>query len=233
MEVSNVAPDLAPARTGTAPAAEPGPAPNQAAGNQAAGNQAASGQPAATVAPLADRADIRPLDIPAALQILLAEVRAQLESSLVAALIHSGASPGPALQRTAPQSPAAQTPVQTARELAESFLQALPEDAGDVPAWTAALVLADAAVLSGMESALGIVTQWRDVPAAAIDAVKDTRALFVSAMDDDPPNPLWLQPEWMGLSPLFRRFVRRRRNARRRLSDPDYSPQSLDDVEEL
>ncbi len=222
-----MAADAAQPRAGSA-VAEPGPPPNQAVGSQAAGNQAAD-----TVAPFADHADIRPLDIAGALQILLAEVRAELDLSLLDALIQNTAGQGTAAQRTASQGAAAQTPMQTARELAESFLLALPEEANDAPVWTAALARADAAILSSMERAIGIVMQWRDVPAAAVAAVKDTRTLLVSALDDDPPNPLWLQPEWLGLGPLFRRYLRRRRNARRRLTDPDHSPQSLDESEEF
>ena len=53
-------------RTPTGPPAEQGP------------------QSPANAAPIADRADIRPLDIPAALQILLAEVRAAFELQAVA-----------------------------------------------------------------------------------------------------------------------------------------------------
>jgi hypothetical protein len=86
---------------------------------------------------------------------------------------------------------------------------------------------------SSIEQAIGVVTQWRDVPAAAVDAVADTRALFISALGDEPQNPLWLRPEWVGLAPVLQRFRRRRRNARRRLTDPDYSPQSLDENEEF
>ena len=85
---------------------------------------------------------------------------------------------------------------------------------------------------SGMERALAIVTQWRDVPAAAVDAVKETRLLFLSALSDDLPNPLWLRPEWLGLAPVLQRFRRRRRIARRRLTDPDYSTASSDDDRE-
>jgi len=77
------------------------------------------------------------------------------------------------------------------------------------------------------------VTQWRDVPAAAVDAVADARALFIAALADEPQNPLWLRPEWVGLAPVLQRFHRRRRNARRRLTDPDLSPRNLDESEEF
>ena len=209
MEISNVSPDVPAAPTGTAPA--PG-----------------QGTPSPTPAlPLADLVDIRPLDISGALQILLAEVRAGLDLQLDAPItpeVTSGAAAASAIVRS---------PVLAARELVEIFLQALPEDASDASAWTAALVRADATIQSSIEQAIGIVTQWREVPAVVVDAVGDARAAFISALSDDPPSPLWLQSEWLGLAPIFHRFRRRRRNARRRLTDPDYAPQSLDEGDEF
>jgi hypothetical protein len=212
MQVSKVTPaDVPMARAGTVTSAEQEGPPS-----------------AADIAPTADLADIRPLDISGALQILLAEVRAGLDLQLSAAI-----TPGAITSTAAAAGAIAQSPVQAARELVEMFLQALPEDASDAPAWTAALVRADAAMQSGIGQAVGVVIQWRDVPAAAVDAVAETRALFISALGDDPQNPLWLRPEWMGLAPMLHRFRRRRRNARRRLTDPDYSTQSLDESEEF
>ena len=200
MEVTNLSADVPLALTGTAQAPGQGtPSPT-------------------TAAPPADLADIRPLDISGALQILLAEVRAVVPSAIT-----SGATAGAI----------AQSPVQAARELVEIFLQALPEDASDAPAWTAALVRADAAMQSSIEQAIGVVTQWREVPAAAVDAVREARALFASVLGDDVENPLWLRPEWMGLAPMIHRFRRRRRNSRRRLTDPDLSPRNLDESEEF
>lgn len=169
------------------------------------------GAPAAGMAPVPDRADIRPLDISSALQILLAEVRGGFDLPVDAAV---------------------QTPAEAARLLVQLFLQELPENPSDAPAWALALSRTDAVIQTSMERAIGIVTQWRNVPAATVDAVKETRALFVAALDDDPRTPLWLQPEWMRLAPLILRFRRRRRNARRRLVDPDYSSGSLDEGEE-
>ena len=198
---------------------------------------------AADIAPAADLADIRPLDISGALQILLAEISAALDLQLSAATT-TGAIPSSTAMATITTATAAAavaattavnapSPDQTARQMAEMFLQALPEDASDAAAWTAALARADAAMQSGIEQAVGVVTQWRDVPAAAVDAVADARALFIAALGDEPQNPLWLRPEWVGLAPVFHRFRRRRRNARRRLTDPDYPAQSLDENEEF
>jgi hypothetical protein len=224
MQVSNVPPvDVPTVRAGSVTTAEQGP-PSAAA---------------TAIVPTSDLADIRPLDISGALQILLAEVRAALDLQLSAA-IPPGTITSSAAANTAATANAttigggiAQSPDQAAHQMMEMFLQALPEDASDAPAWTAALVRADAAMQSSIEQAIGVVTQWRDVPAAAVDAVADTRALFISALGDEPQNPLWLRPEWVGLAPVLQRFRRRRRNARRRLTDPDYSPQSLDENEEF
>jgi len=209
MEVTNLSTDVPLALTGTAQAPGQGtPSPT-------------------TAAPPADLADIRPLDVSGALQILLAEARAGLDLQLDASIAPS------AITSSATAGAIAQSPVQAARELVEIFLQALPEDASDAPAWTAALVRADAAMQSSIEQAIGVVTQWREVPAAAVDAVREARALFASALGDDVENPLWLRPEWMGLAPMIHRFRRRRRNSRRRLTDPDLSPRNLDEREEF
>jgi hypothetical protein len=217
MQVSKVPPaDVPTVRAGAVTTAEQGP------------------PSAADMAPAADLADIRPLDISGALQILLAEVHAALDVQLGAAITPGANTSGAATAATATTAGAiAQSPDQAARQMVEMFLQALPEDASDAPAWTAALVRADAALQSSIEQAMGVVTQWRDVPAAAVDAVADARALFIAALGDEPQNPLWLRPEWVGLAPVLQRFRRRRRNARRRLTDPDYSKQSLDETEEF
>ena len=190
---------------------------------------------AATVAPTAIQADIRPLDISSALQILLAEVRAGLDLALAAAVARDPAMAHNPLNPAIAQNPAiTQNPTQTARALVETFLQILPqEQASNAPQWIAAMVQLEAAIQSSMERAIGVVTQWRDVPAVVVDAAKEARALFSSALGEGLQNPLWLRPEWMSLAPLFYRFRRRRRIARRRLTDPDYSPGSLDESEEL
>jgi hypothetical protein len=174
-------------------------------------------QSPANIAAMADRADIRPLDIPAALQILLAEVRAALDLQ--------------ALQMSGEGSAVVDTPPQAARVLVELVVQSLPDEAV-VPAWTAALVHLETALPIGLERAIDAVTAWRDVPSAVVDATKETRALVFSILGDEPQNPLWLRPEWAGLAPKFERFWRRRRIARRRLTDPDYSSETFEDGDE-
>jgi hypothetical protein len=198
-----------------------------------AGTGAMTGQEsaaAAAVAATADRADIRPLDVPAALQILLAEVRAGLDLASDAAVVTDPSNPTNPIDRIDSADP--MDPIRAARELVEMFLRAVPDDADDAPAWTAALAHAEGAMQSSVERALSIVSLWRDVPPSAVDAVKETRALFLSVLGDDLNDPLWLRSEWMSLGPLFQRFRRRRRNSRRRLTDPDYGQASLDDSEE-
>jgi hypothetical protein len=174
-------------------------------------------QSPANVAAIADRADIRPLDLPAALQILLAEVRASLD--LEAVLMSSE---GSEVLSTSPQA---------ARLLVEMAVQALP-DTADVAAWSAALVHVETALPTGLERAIDAVNAWRDVPPMVVDATKETRALVFSILSDDSQNPIWLRPEWAGLAPKFERFWRRRRIARRRLTDPDHSLETFDDGNE-
>jgi hypothetical protein len=186
-------------RAPTAPPAEPG------------------SQSPANIAATADRADIRPLDIPAALQILLAEVRAAFDLQ--------------ALQMSGEGSAILDTPPQAARVLVELVIQSMPDEAS-VPSWTAALVHVETALPIGLERAIEAVTAWRDVPSVVVDAAKETRALVFSMLGDEPQNPLWLRPEWAGLQPKFERFWRRRRIARRRLTDPDYSSETFDDGNE-
>jgi hypothetical protein len=199
---------------GTGSASAPSSAPEQGA------------QPPARTAAIADRADIRPLDIPAALQILLAEVRASFELQAIAMGADAGA--------------AAESETQAARLLLQLVLQALPDETASSPewnapenvtAWGAAQMRVDAALQAGLDRAVSAVTAWRDVPASVVDATKETRTLIFAILGDDPQNPIWLRPEWAGLAPRFERFWRRRRFVRRHLTDPDYSSGSFDDNE--
>lgn len=194
------APATAAARTPTAPPAEQGP------------------QTPAKAAPIEDRADIRPLDIPAALQILLAEVRAAFELQAVA--MGSNASE------------AANSPPQAARALLQMLLSAVPDESASVPAWNAALARVETALQTGLDRGIDAVTAWRDVPPIVVDAAKEARTLVFSTLSDDPMSPAWLRPEWAGLAPRLERFWRRRRLARRQLTDPDYSSRSVDDDSE-
>jgi len=190
------------ARTPTAPPAEQGP------------------QSPASAATIADRADIRPLDVTAALQILLAEVRAAFELQAIAIDSNASANEPPA------------SPPQAARVLLQMVLSAMPDESASVPAWNAALARVEPALQTGLDRGIDAVTAWRDVSAIVVDASKEVRVLVFSTLGDDPQNPAWLRPEWVGLAPKFARFWRRRRKARRALADPDYSSGGRDDDSE-
>jgi hypothetical protein len=208
MDVTKMpAPAGAAARTPTAPPAEQGP------------------QSPANAAPIADRADIRPLDVAAALQILLAEVRSAFE--LLAVAMGEEANE------------VVNSPPQAARALLQMVLRAMPEETGStleetagMPAWNAELVRIETALQTALDRGIDAVTIWRDVPPIVVDAAQEARTLVFSALGDDPQNPAWLRPEWVGLAPKFERFWRRRRLARRRLTDPDYPSGNLDDDSE-
>lgn len=161
----------------------------------------------ANAAPVADRADIRPLDIPAALQILLAEVRAAFE--LQALALVPGANE---VLNSAPQA---------ARTLVQMILGAMPDDSAGTGVWNAALPPVEMALQAGLDRGIEAITVWRDVPVSVVDAAKEARALVVSTLGDDAQNPVWLRPEWLGLAPRLERYWRRRRLARRHLTDPD------------
>ena len=206
------APSATAPRTPTAPPAEQGP------------------QSPANAAPISDRADIRPLDIPAALQILLAEVRAAFE--LQAVVMGQDASE------------TATSPPQAARALLQMVLNAMPDESAmpdehampdqsaSILEWNAVLARVETALQTGLDRGIDAVSVWRDVPPIVVDASKEVRTLVFSALDGDPQNPAWLRPEWAGLAPRFERFWRRRRKGRRQLTDPDYSSGSLDDDRE-
>jgi len=197
MDVTKIpVPAAAATRTPAAPPAEQGP------------------QSPANAAPIADRADIRPLDIPAALQILLAEVRAAFELQAVTL----GQEP----------SEAANSPPQAARVLLQMVLNAMPDESASMPAWNAMLARVEASLQTGLDRGIDAVSMWRDVPPIVVEASTEVRTLVISTLGDDPQNPAWLRPEWAGLAPRFERFWRRRRKARRQLTDPDYSSGSLD-----
>jgi len=235
MEVSKVPPaDLPAPRAGTAAGSSAGPA---TVALTATATDAESSS-AANVMSVADFADIRPLDLVAALQILVAEVRAGLDASLEGPMVPGATTQNAATQNAVgqnpiAQNPIAQNPVQAAHELVDMYLRALPEDASDASAWTAALIQVETAVQSSLERAVSVVAAWRDTPPSVVDAAKETRVLFIEALGDEAQNLSWLRPEWMGMGAPFHRFWRRRRNARRRLTDPDYPLVNLDENEEF
>jgi hypothetical protein len=162
------------------------------------------------IASALDRADIKPLDVPAALQILIAEVRAAFELLLAEA--------GDAA--TAPPANL-DSPALAARALVETVLQSLP-DTLDENAWGEALPRMEAALQSAVQSAVDAVSAWRDASPVVVATTKQAAQLALQVLGDEPQNPLWLRPEWLATAPRLTRFWRRRRAHRRRLTDPDY-----------
>jgi hypothetical protein len=190
-------------------------------GTQAApSSERGAAAPSAPAAAL-DRADIRPLDLQGALQILVAEV----QLSLVEAF-DNGSARG--------VNAAAQDldgPVPAARVIVDLVMQSLPANF-EPDTWSVALPRADAALQAAVQSAIQAVGAWRDVTPAVVAAAREAGALAQSLIADDPPYPLWPPPEWMGLAPRLGRLWRRRR-ALKRLLDPDYEGAERDDLDEL
>jgi hypothetical protein len=202
--------------------------------------------------PAVDRADIRPLDLPGALQILVAEVRAALTETLLADLQPAAGAPAPSRaapspgDRAGPASPApanAETfaggavaqdlddPVAAARLIVDLALRSLPE-AFEPDAWGGALARTDLALQAGVQRALEAVGAWRDVPPAIIEATRESGTLALTLTADE-PTYAWPPPEWLGMAPRLARLWRRRRILKRRLLDPDYGARGRwDDLEE-
>ncbi len=191
-------PATAAVRTPTAPPAEQGP------------------QSTPNAAPIADRADIRPLDIAAALQILLAEVRAAFELQALA------------MGSTANEAP--NIPPQAAHVLVQMILSAMPDETAGAAAWNTVLARVEPALQAGLDRGIEAIIVWRDVAPSVVDAAKEARSLVLSALGEEPQNPVWLRPEWVGLGPKLERFWRRRRLARRHWIDPDSSGRADDDT---
>ena len=171
-----------------------------------------------------DRTEIRPLDLAGALQILIAEVRAELTLLLAEAtdtLASTNAAGGPAAN------PDAVLPA--ARDILESVLNSLPQSSLEVAVWSEALPAVDAAAASGLARAASIIETWRDVPGPVVSAAQAVRTLVANALSDEPLNPIWLRPEWLNLAPRLMRLRRRRKFLQRRLTDPDYRPSFFDD----
>jgi hypothetical protein len=241
MEVPKLPPlDPQLALAGGAPMPAPGPrASPESRPSLAALADAAEVAVAGAVAALVDQVHIHPLDLNGAMQILIAEVRAELPlpgdaphpllpmpmpmpggghgggARLEPLLLASGAVPEEPLVATAPQS------------LVQLFLQSLPPPETLEPApWVTAAMHVEGAMQVALDRAVAAVSVWRDVPTAVVEAANQTRAVVVAAIMDETPNPLWLRPEWLGLAPRMERYWRHRRRARQRIAqqplrDPD------------
>lgn len=189
--------------------AKPPPIDNPTGGNPTPTMPEHPAQPAPAQQPAIDRADIRPLDVPAALQILIAEV---LDA-----------------WRLAPLHGAAQSPVEAANRLVEIFIQSLPNADDEARGWTAALAALQSGLESGTLRAMAVVGAWPDVPQAAVEALKEAHATTLAVLGDEPVGSWLMRPEWLGLAPRIEIFRRRRRAARRRLIDPDFPVSSPED----
>jgi hypothetical protein len=218
------------------------PAPNPS-GASATGRGAALSSGPASV----DHADIRPLDLAGAMQILVAEVRAALIEVLVADLAEPSRAPqtpGNAAAgnaTTAGNTAAAGNdvavahaevfaaiasqdfdgPVPAARAMVDLVLSSLPETF-EPEAWSVLLPRVDLALQSGVQRALDAVSVWRDVPPAVVEAAQQSGNLALALSLDEPIYP-WPPPEWLRMAPRLGRLWRRRRFLRRRLVDPDYA----------
>jgi hypothetical protein len=185
----------------------------------------------ASTAAAADQVHIHPLDVVGALLILIAEVRADL--SLPGDVPHIEFAAPPALSPPAPvpvaqlveAAGAASNAVPAAPQmLVQMLLQAVPPIQTQPPAeWLAAAMQVEAVLVGALDKGVNAVTAWHDVAPSVVEAAHEARAMFAAATSEDPPNLLWLRPEWLGLAPVMQRYWRRRRYARRVPSDPDYS----------
>ena len=179
-------------------------------------------------APAADHANIRPLDVGGGLQVMLAEIRSAFE--LIAESTGTEAMSNFALDESG--TAVGEVPAHAARQIVEWVLQAMPEDAGDPVVWSAVLVRVETALQEGLQQAESALANWNEVPASVLDAVRQAGGLALQVLSDDRPNPLWLRPEWVGFESRLERFGRRRRAARRHLTDPDLWQWNLDDTDE-
>jgi hypothetical protein len=178
-----------------------------------------------------DRVDIGPLTLPAALQILLAEVRAALVAEL------PGLPFRPLPSHLQPNANPPLSPDHAAQRLVELYLQAVSVAAGSVdeePApeareWLTQLARVDAASDAGFERALQVASGWRDVTPAVIASLQEARGIMLGALaTDEAIDPAWLmRPEWLRLAPRLDRFRRLRRKLRGFLLDPDVQDPTL------
>jgi hypothetical protein len=195
-------------------------------------SQAATARTVAAAA--VESADIRPLDLAGALQILIAEVRAELTR----VLLEATDIPAPADTDTRTYANATATAnidavASAARGILEAVMNSLPQSSRELAVWSDALPRIDAAVELGMARALAIIDTWRDVPGPVVTGARELHALVTNALSDEPLNALWLRSEGLNLAPRLTRLRRRRKLLHRRLTDPDYRPSFFDDPEPL
>lgn len=161
---------------------------------------------AQTATPLvtgADRSSIKALDLPAALQILLAEV----QLSLTEAGFESQTAGAP-LRSAAPLSTTA-----VAAALVAQFLRLIPQDdATPTAAWSATVERVLQAISRGSGAAIERVIAWRDTPPTVAAALQEVRTLALAVINGEQPA-LLSRPEWLGLGASLQRVRQRRRRA--------------------
>ncbi len=158
----------------------------------------------AQVAAGGDWSSIKPLDLSAALQILVAEVKLALIEAGFASLAADAS-----LRSTAPLSPAAAAPA-----LVDLFLRLLPQDEATpqgVFSATAERLLQ--AISRGSSAAIERVIAWRDTPPAIAATLQEVRSLALAIISGEQPA-LLSRPEWLGLVTSLQRVWRRRRRTR-------------------
>ena len=186
--------------------------------------------------PAADLADIRPLDVPGGLQILIAEVRAALERELLLATGPADARPAGATTAgsAAPGADVwlpeavpgavfdARAASEAARQVVDLLLRSLPAETADDAALGQRLPALEVALQSAGGRALEIISAWHDSAPATQAAAGLAVQMVANAVSDEPLLGAWMRPEWAGFLPRLEQFRRRRRRLRRRLVDPDY-----------
>lgn len=157
-----------------------------------------------------DRSSIKALNLTAALQILLAEVKLALTEAGFASLA-ADASP----RSTAPLSSTAAAPA-----LVELFLRLVPHDEMTPQStWSATVERLVQAISRGSAAAIERVVAWRDTPPAIAASLQDVRSLALAIINGEQLT-LLSRPEWLGLGSSLQR-VRRRRRRTLLLTDTD------------
>jgi hypothetical protein len=161
---------------------------------------------AQTATPLvagADRSSIKALDVPAALQILVAEVQLSLTEAGFESL-----TAGAPLRSAAPLSTTAAAPA-----LVGQFLRLIPQDdATPQAAWNAAVERVLQAISRGSGAAIERVIAWRDTPPTVAATLLEVRTLALAVISGE-QAALLSRPEWLGLGASLQRLRQRRRRA--------------------
>jgi hypothetical protein len=148
-----------------------------------------------------DRSSIKALDLSAALQILLAEVKLALSEDGFVSLASDAS-----LRPPAPLSSTVAAPA-----LVELFLQLVPQDEATSPeVLSTTIARLVQAISRGSSAAIERVVAWRDTPPAIAATLQEVRSLALAVISGGQPA-LLSRPEWLGLGTSLQRLRRRRR----------------------